>query len=87
MIRLYYEPADDAGAGRRPGGEASGVAPGGRVVQLSQRKFFPAELEALVAYAGFRVVARYGDFAFRPLHAGAESQVVVCEPVPGRRRG
>lgn len=52
-----------------------------RVVQLSQRKFFPAELEALVAHAGFRVVARYGDFSFQPLDGTAESQVLVCEPV------
>jgi len=52
------------------------------VVQLSQRKFFPAELEALVAHAGFRVTARYGDFSFRPLDAAADSQVLVCEPVP-----
>jgi SAM-dependent methyltransferase len=52
-----------------------------RVVQLSQRKFFPAELEALVHHAGFRVVARYGDFSFRPLDGTAESQVLVCEPV------
>jgi hypothetical protein len=53
-------------------------------VQLSQRKFFPAELEALVAHAGFRVAARYGDFSFRPLDAGADSQVLVCEPVANR---
>jgi SAM-dependent methyltransferase len=52
-----------------------------RVVQLSQRKFFPAELEALVAHAGFRVVGRYGDFSFRPLDGAADSQVLVCEPV------
>jgi SAM-dependent methyltransferase len=52
-----------------------------QVVQLSQRKFFPAELEALVAHAGFRVVARYGDFSFQPLDGTAESQVLVCEPV------
>jgi SAM-dependent methyltransferase len=52
-----------------------------RVVQLSQRKFFPAELEGLVAHAGFRVVARYGDFSFQPLDGTAESQVLVCEPV------
>jgi SAM-dependent methyltransferase len=59
-----------------------------RVVQLSQRKFFPAELETLVAHAGFRVVARYGDFSFRPLDGTADSQVLVCEPVakPAPRR-
>jgi hypothetical protein len=85
LIRLFYEPA---GADGRPRGDGDGVAPGGRVVQLSQRKFFPAELEALVAHAGFRVIARYGDFLFRPLDGSAESQVLVCEPAPktGRHR-
>jgi SAM-dependent methyltransferase len=61
---------------------SGGVAPGGWVVQLSQRKFFPAELEALLAHAGFRVRARYGDFSFGPLTATADSQVLVCELVP-----
>ena len=59
---------------------------GSRVVKLSQRKFFPAELEALVAHAGFRVVERYGDFSFRPLDATADSQVLVCVPVAKRPR-
>jgi len=66
LIRLFYEPAD----GRGPT----------RVVKLTQRKYFPAELEALVAHAGFRVVGRYGDFSFGPLDGAAESQVLVCEP-------
>lgn len=88
LIRLYYEPADEPGAGtpQAGGAGAGGVAPGGRVVQLSQRKFFPAELEALVAHAGFRVTARYGDFSFGPLSGTAESQVLVCEPVSFRGR-
>jgi SAM-dependent methyltransferase len=70
LIRLYYEPAD-------------GVGPT-TIVKLSQRKFFPAELEALVAHAGFRVEARYGDFAWHPLEAAPidgtwpESQVVIA---------
>jgi SAM-dependent methyltransferase len=85
LIRLYYEPADD-----EPGASPRrGASPGGptvRVVKLSQRKFFPAELEALVAHAGFRVAERYGDFSFRPLDGSAESQVLVCEPVAKRRR-
>jgi SAM-dependent methyltransferase len=70
LIRLYYEPADGKGPTR--------------IVKLSQRKFFPAELEGLVAHAGLRMVERYGDFAWQPLDAtagqGAESQVLVCEP-------
>jgi SAM-dependent methyltransferase len=64
LIRLYYDPDDGTP---------------GHVVKLSQRKFFPAELEALVAHAGFRVVERYGDFLFQPLDGTAESQVLVCE--------
>lgn len=68
VIRLYYEPAD----GRGPT----------RIVKLTQRKFFPAELEALVAHAGFRVVARHGDFFWGPLEGTSESQVLVCERVP-----
>ena len=71
LIRLYYDPADGAGPGH--------------VVQLSQRKFFPAELEALVSQAGMMVLERYGDFSFGPLGASAESQVLVCQPVAARR--
>jgi SAM-dependent methyltransferase len=77
LIRLYYEPAD----GKEPT----------KVVKLSQRKFFPAELEALVAHAGFRVEARYADFKWQPLYLIGddappvdgkvpESQVVVAIP-------
>jgi SAM-dependent methyltransferase len=94
LIRLYYEPADEpapAEAGRRPARSAEGRAHAGhvapvRVVKLSQRKFFPAELEALVAHAGFRVTERYGDFYFRPLDGSSESQVLVCERTPRSSR-
>ncbi|HEY5945522.1 MAG TPA: methyltransferase domain-containing protein [Kofleriaceae bacterium] len=71
LIRLYYEPADGKGPTK--------------IVKLSQRKFFPAELEALVAHAGLRVVERYGDFGWRALDATAESQVLVCENAISRR--
>jgi SAM-dependent methyltransferase len=67
LIRLYYE---------RAGAEGDGPI---KVVKLSQRKYFPAELEALVAHAGFRVTERHGDFHGQPLDANAESQVLVCE--------
>lgn len=63
VIRLYYTP-------ERRGRE--------RVVVLSQRKFFPAELEALVAHAGLRMVERHGDFDGAPLGPGSDSQVLVC---------
>lgn len=72
LIHLYYEPVD-------------GVGPS-HVVRLSQRKWFPAELEALVAHAGFRVLARYGDFFSSPLDGASESQVLVCQPAPKPRR-
>lgn len=70
LIRLYYE------AEGRPT----------RIVKLSQRKFFPAELEGLLAAHGFEVLERYGDFDGAPLHGEAQSQVVVCRPA-SRRRG
>jgi SAM-dependent methyltransferase len=66
VIRLYYEP----GAGAKPAPE--------RVVTLAQRKFFPAELEALVWTGGFAVESRFGDFVRKPLDADAHSQVLVC---------
>jgi SAM-dependent methyltransferase len=72
LIRIYYDPVD--------GG------PGGRVVKLSQRKFFPAELEALISHAGMALVARYGDFFRGSLEAGSESQVCVCERAIPRRK-
>jgi len=64
LIRLYYGPADGGGTEQ--------------VVHLSQRKFFPAELEALVTHGGFTVERRYGDFARQALDGEAESQVLVC---------
>ena len=62
IIRLYYQPV---------GGDED-------VVILSQRKFFPAELEGLVAHAGLRMLDRYGDFGGGPLGPGSESQILVC---------
>ncbi len=71
MIRLYYTPV-------RRGRE--------EVTLLSQRKFFPAELEALVAHAGLRIAERYGDFDGGPLGPGSESQVVICARTIPRRK-
>ncbi len=65
VVRLYYEATDGGGT---------------RVVRLSQRKFYPAELEALVAAAGWTVDERFGDFDGEALHGGAASQVLVCRP-------
>lgn len=64
IIRLYYAP--DGGGPEE-------------VVLLSQRKYFPAELEGLVAHAGLRMAERYGDFGGGPLGPGCESQILVCD--------
>jgi SAM-dependent methyltransferase len=65
VIRLYYEPVDGKGPSK--------------IVKLTQRKWFPAELEAAIAHAGFRLTARYGDFFWGELTGTAESQVLVVE--------
>ncbi len=71
LIRIYYDPVD----GRGPS----------RIIKLTQRKYFPAELEALVAHAGLRVAARYGNFFWAPLDGAAESQVLIVERALARR--
>lgn len=71
LIRIYYDPVE--------GGP-------GRIVKLTQRKYFPAELEGLIAHAGLRLVDRFGDFSGGPLDAGSESQIVLCEVAPARRK-
>ncbi len=77
LIRLYYDPVDP---------QAPGARAATRIIKLSQRKFFPAELEALIAHAGLRLVARHGDFSFGPLEPTSESQVLVCEVAKPRRK-
>lgn len=71
LIQLYYQPLDPDGGPER-------------VVTVAQRKFFPAELEALLHANGFIVRRRYGDFAGGILHGDCESQVVLCQ-VDSRR--
>ena len=45
---------------------------------LTQRQFFPAELEALLHYNGFATESHTGDFDGEPITAATESQVVVA---------
>ena len=49
-----------------------------RVVPLTQRQYFPAELEALLLYNGFEIEAHHGGFSSGPIEIRAESQVVVA---------
>jgi len=67
VIRFYYQ---GVGEGRRDHELA--------VVRLSQRMFFPAELEALVRAHGLEPEARYGDFDGEPLSGDSASQVLIC---------
>jgi SAM-dependent methyltransferase len=46
---------------------------------LSQRQFFPQELEALLHYNGFAIEHLYGDFDRGVLSDDSESQVVVAK--------
>lgn len=79
-------PASDLAGGdltrdRTP--DKAGIAPlpptvRSRVVQLSQRQLFPAELMDLLHYNGFSVEAREGGFVGEPFEAESYSQVCRC---------
>ena len=45
---------------------------------LTQRQFFPAELEALLHYNGFRIESQTADFTDGPITRDTESQVIVA---------
>jgi SAM-dependent methyltransferase len=49
-----------------------------RAIPLTQRQFFPAELEALLHYNGFELEERYGDFGRGPLTDASETQAIVA---------
>ncbi|HET6611367.1 MAG TPA: class I SAM-dependent methyltransferase [Kofleriaceae bacterium] len=75
LIRIFYDPHIE----RRTVRSRTPV-PDERVVYLTQRKFFPAELETLMWATGFSVEQCDGDFHGEPLSADAESQVLVVRP-------
>lgn len=47
--------------------------------RLSQRQFFPRELEALLHYNGFDVVKHDGGFLGQPIGEDSESQIVIAK--------
>ena len=49
---------------------------------VSNRMYFPRELDALLKYNGFEVVEKYGDFEGKAFESGDEYQVVVCGVSP-----
>jgi SAM-dependent methyltransferase len=57
------------------------------VIALVLRFYFPAELDALLHYNGFRVLSHEGDFSGEALSSASESQVVVASlAAPPRKR-
>jgi SAM-dependent methyltransferase len=53
-----------------------------RAIPLTQRQFFPAELDALLSHNGFDIEDRYGDFEYGPLLGTSASQVIVARRAP-----
>jgi SAM-dependent methyltransferase len=49
-----------------------------RVQRLDMRCFYPLEMDAILRYNGFRVVAKYGDFSRHPFTSASMKQVYVC---------
>lgn len=66
-MRIYYVPLDEPEESRRT-----------HVVRLTQRQFFPAELEGLLAAHGFLVEDRWGGFDSQSFAGVSDSQVLVC---------
>ncbi len=71
-IRFFYEPDHDS-----PGAKSKASPSPVREVQLAQRLFFPAELEALLHYNGFAITYRAGGFDGSPL-SPVSSEQVIC---------
>jgi SAM-dependent methyltransferase len=55
-----------------------------RVLPLSQRQFFPQELDLLLHYNGFVIEQVWGDFDKSPRTGDSESQIVVCSLARGK---
>ncbi len=45
---------------------------------LSMRQFFPQELDALVAGAGLRVLAKHGNYGEKPFQSDSRQQVLIA---------
>lgn len=54
-------------------------------VPLTHRQFFPAEMDALLHYNGFRVIRRNADFTDEPPDADVDSMVVMARLRTARR--
>jgi SAM-dependent methyltransferase len=79
FIRLFYEP-DLSQSARTEADRAASTAlvSPPRTVHLTQRQFFPAELEALLHYNGFTLWHRAGGFDGQPLSPVSAEQVICA---------
>jgi SAM-dependent methyltransferase len=57
----------------------------GWMTPLAHRQFYPAELEALLHYNGFRVTEQYGDFERGPLVSSSSTMVVHARAKAGAK--
>jgi SAM-dependent methyltransferase len=46
--------------------------------RLDMRMYFPAELDSLLRYNGFNIVAKYGDYSLTDFNSEAKKQLIVC---------
>ncbi|MFH1620067.1 MAG: class I SAM-dependent methyltransferase [bacterium] len=56
---------------------------GGRLVRsrrLNMRCFYPQELESLLSFGGWRILARYGDFNRKPFQSKSMKQIFILAP-------
>jgi SAM-dependent methyltransferase len=51
---------------------------------FSQRQHFPQEMDALLAYNGFVVEHKYGDYPDRPFTSDSPKQLIVCRLADAR---
>lgn len=50
-------------------------------VPLNLRMFYPQEIDALLAYNGFAIECKYGNYEEEPFNADSPKQLIVCRAV------
>jgi SAM-dependent methyltransferase len=65
-IRFYYQRAGAIGEDT--------------ILSFQMRIFFPQEIEALLAYNGFTVECKYGDYDETAFSDGSPKQLIICYP-------
>lgn len=48
--------------------------------KLNMRCFYPAELDALLHYNGFKIMKKYGAFDRSPFTGDSQKQIIICRP-------